>query len=124
MKFIDSALALAFRRCNVDPQRIALAGFSDGATYSLSMGVANGDLFNELIAFSPGYFAPPGTRGTPRVFVAHGTSDPVLSFAYTRDHIVPTFERAGYDVRFVEFDGGHTVTRAVAEEAMQWFVVP
>src|SRR5262249_35870536 len=58
VEFIDSALALVFRRCAIDPSRTCLGGFSDGASYALSLGVTNGDLFPSLMAFSPGFFAP------------------------------------------------------------------
>jgi predicted esterase len=30
-------------------------------------------------------------------------------------------KRAGYDVEYVEFDGGHTVTGEIADAAMDWF---
>ncbi|MCL7926309.1 MAG: phospholipase, partial [marine benthic group bacterium] len=43
--FIDRALQHTFDRCLIDVSRIALAGFSDGASYALSLGVSNGDLF-------------------------------------------------------------------------------
>src|SRR3712207_7974813 len=51
------------------------AGFSDGASYALSLGIPNGDLFTHLVAFSPGFAAPDGQRGHPRVFVGHGVDD-------------------------------------------------
>src|SRR6476661_8962481 len=41
VRFIDSALELAFQKCNIDPARIALGGFSDGASYALSLGISN-----------------------------------------------------------------------------------
>ena len=41
-------------RCSIDRRRIAVGGFSDGATYALTLGVSNGDLFPAVIAFSPG----------------------------------------------------------------------
>jgi len=37
--FIDRALTSAFSRVRVDPARIRIIGFSDGATYSLSLGI-------------------------------------------------------------------------------------
>src|SRR5918997_1310676 len=55
---IDRALGHAFSRCKVDPERVALAGYSDGASYALSLGLANGDLFSHVLAFSPGFLAP------------------------------------------------------------------
>src|SRR6266513_1512402 len=73
---IDLALARAFTMRRVDPRRIALAGFSDGASYGLGLGLSNGDLFGSLVAFSPG-FIPYGVKrnGKPRIFVSHGTDD-------------------------------------------------
>jgi predicted esterase len=52
------------------------AGFSDGATYSLSVGLGNGDVFDSVIAFSPGFSAARLRVGRPRFFVSHGTEDP------------------------------------------------
>jgi len=40
-----------------DPARVTLGGFSDGATYALSIGLANGDLFPQVIGCSPGFIA-------------------------------------------------------------------
>jgi predicted esterase len=33
---------------------------------------------------------------------------------------VPALQRAGYDVLYHEFDGGHTVPPDIAEEAFKW----
>lgn len=120
--FLDRALGAAFARCRVDPARVALGGFSDGASYALSLGAANGDLFGALVAFSPGFFVPPGRRGTPRVFVSHGRQDPVLGIDRTSRHIVPALRALGYAVRYEEFDGGHVMPPAVVEAAVRWFV--
>ena len=35
---------------------------------------------------------------------------------------VPLLQGAGYDVRFDEFDGGHTVPPAVADRALAWWL--
>lgn len=119
--FIDAALASTFSKCNIDPARIAIAGFSDGATYALSLGVANGDLFSALIAFSPGFVQSPIARGRPRIFIMHGTQDDVLPVGNTRT-IVTSFLQAGYPVFFSEFTGGHTVSAAEVTAGMRWFV--
>ncbi len=58
-----------FRECNVDTTRIALGGFSNGASYALSLGVYNGDLFSALLAFSPGFYAPGKTRTASHLLV-------------------------------------------------------
>jgi phospholipase/carboxylesterase len=56
--FLDRALVRAFAGQRTDPEKIAIAGFSDGASYALSLGLANGDLFKSVLAFSPGFLAP------------------------------------------------------------------
>ncbi len=121
VKFIDQALEQTFGRLAVDEGRLAVGGFSDGASYALSLGLTNGDLFGHVIAFSPGFAKPADRRGEPPVFVSHGTGDEVLPIGRTSRRIVPQLERMGYEVRYREFDGPHTVPEAVAREALEWF---
>ena len=118
---IDRALEHTFSRYAVDPARLAIGGFSDGASYALSLGITNGDLFTHVIAFSPGFMAPAGHTGSPRVFVSHGTRDGVLPIDRCSRRIVPELERGGYDVLYREFDGGHTILPEIASEAVGWF---
>lgn len=119
---LDRALTATFERLNVDPRRIAIAGFSDGASYALSVGLANGDLFSRVIAFSPGFMQPPGRVGKPRVFVSHGDQDRILPVSNPRDRIVPQLKREGYDVSYKEFAGGHTAEPDLIREACTWFL--
>ena len=120
--FIDEALDYTFERIAVDPDRVALLGFSDGASYTLSLGLSNGDLFTHLVAFSPGFVDPTAPIvGRPRIFVSHGTSDPVLPIAASRLEIVPLLTRLGYDVTYEEFDGAHEVPREIANMGFDFF---
>jgi phospholipase/carboxylesterase len=121
---IDRVLESTFNHYAVDPARVAVGGFSDGASYALSLGITNGDLFTHVLAFSPGFMVPAGRRGTPRVFVSHGTRDEVLPIDRCSRRIVPQLERAGYEIRYREFEGGHAVPPDVAREAIGWFVAP
>ena len=120
--FIDRALTEAFRRCAVDPARVAVEGFSDGASYALSLGITNGDLFTRLVAFSPGFMAPAERQGTPRVFISHGTQDQVLPIDVCSRRIVPQLQRAGYDVDYREYDGPHSIPSEITREAVAWFL--
>src|SRR5687768_9389455 len=122
--FIDRALTAAFARCAVDPDRLAVAGFSDGASYALSLGITNGDLFPYVMAFSPGFMVPADQRGEPRIFISHGVKDQVLAIDRTSRKIVPQLARVGYDVQYREFDGPHTVPPEIAREALEWFLGP
>ena len=118
---IDRALEQTFSRYAVDPTRLAIGGFSDGASYALSLGITNGDLFTHVLAFSPGFVAPAGKTGLPRIFVSHGTRDGVLPIDRCSRRIVPELERGGYEVLYREFDGGHTISPDIALEAVGWF---
>lgn len=117
---INRALERIFQLFSVDPHRIAVGGFSDGASYALGLGLANGDLFSRIIAFSPG-FVPPGPRvGKPGIFVSHGDADAVLPIDRTSRRLVPALREEGFDVRYREFSGPHTVPASIAQEALQW----
>ncbi len=118
---IDAKLEIVFDAFAIDVDRIAVSGFSDGASYALTLGVMNGDLFTHVIAFSPGFLVAPVQVGTPRIFISHGTQDEILPIDRCSRRLAPALKRAGYDVTYREFDGGHTVTAAVARAAMDWF---
>jgi phospholipase/carboxylesterase len=120
-EFIDRALEWTFERLALDTRRLALTGFSDGASYALSLGLTNGDLLTHLIAFSPGFIASASRRGKLPVFVSHGTRDRVLPIERCSRRIVRQLDRAGYQVRYREFDGPHTVPESIAREALHWF---
>lgn len=92
---IDQALAYVFNHYTVDPQRIAIAGFSDGASYALSTGLTNGNLFTHIMAFSPGFMAPADQQGHPKLFVSHGTHDSILLVDRCSRRIVPQLQQAG-----------------------------
>lgn len=117
---LDDALAQVFARARVDAGRLVIGGFSDGASYAVSLGLANGDLFSTVVAFSPGFASPPSLAGRPKVFVSHGTKDAVLPIDSCSRRLVPRLRRAGYDIRYDEFDGEHEVPSAVAHAALAW----
>lgn len=117
---IDRALTAVFSKVRVDTERIAVAGFSDGASYALGLGLANGRLFGRVVAFSPGFVPRAGRSGRPGVFVSHGDVDEVLPIGRTSRRIVPALQDDGYDVTYREFAGGHTVPPEIAGEALGW----
>lgn len=120
--FVNDVLDQAFDRCNIDASRIALLGYSDGASYALSLGIANGDQLAGIVAFSPGSYVVDDPRGTPAFFISHGTSDGILPIDQTSRKIVPELQARGSSVTYVEFDGGHAVPAAIADQAMAWLV--
>jgi phospholipase/carboxylesterase len=120
--FIDQVLEAVVGRVDADLTRLAVGGISDGASYALSLGLANGDVFSTVIAFSPGFLVVAEPVGQPRVFVSHGTEDRVLPIDTCSRAFVPALRAAGYAVNFEEFEGGHTVPPAVADKALRWWL--
>jgi predicted esterase len=119
---IDNSLALSFGLRDIDPARIAIAGFSDGASYSLSLGLCNGDLFNAVLGFSAGYIANGPRTGKPPVFLSHGTDDPIFPINVTGRLLERTLKDNGYAVTFRQFEGRHTLPPDVAATAMRWML--
>jgi phospholipase/carboxylesterase len=122
VELIDDAMEDVFASYPVDRDRLAISGFSDGASYALSLGLANGDLFTHILAFSPGFVAPVQPVGSPRVYISHGRADQVLPIDRTTRRIVPRLRAAGILVEVHEFDGPHVVPPEIAEEAVRWLV--
>lgn len=118
--FIDDALRDVFARVAVDPARIGAAGFSDGASYALAVGRANGDFTRRIAAFSPGWLENVRATGKPPIFLTHGTADLVLDIDQTSRQIVPELRAAGYTVDYREFDGGHVIPADLGREGLRW----
>ncbi|MGE5562811.1 MAG: alpha/beta hydrolase [Bacillota bacterium] len=105
---VEAAIGNLARTVPIDRARTVLAGFSDGATFALAMGMSRDHPFEAVIAWSPGIAirtANPA-RGRP-VYISHGRQDPLLKFDVTADDIVPLVKSEGGAVTFLPFDGGH-----------------
>jgi len=121
--FIDAALASTFGRVPVDPTHVALGGFSAGATFALSLGPSNGDLFHWIFGFSPTGLEVWGPVGHPEFLIAHGTADSVVPIAPASRQIVPALRNAGYRVVYREFPGGdHEIFPEAVHEAFSLLV--
>lgn len=120
VRFIDQALAWTFDRVRVDANRCALVGFSDGASYALSLGLSNGTLFSRIVAFSGCTVAVDNVRGKPEIFAAHGIDDDVLPIASCARVYVPLLRENGYAVEYQEFAGYHELPDAVSTAGMNW----
>ncbi|MBV9571203.1 MAG: hypothetical protein JO056_08180 [Alphaproteobacteria bacterium] len=118
---VDAAMKAVFSATTIDPRHIALGGFSDGGSFAISLGLANGDLFSDVLAFSAGFFHAPMGFGRPRVFLSHGRRDRVIDFGMGRD-ISSRLRSAGYDVRFEPFDGDHDIPKAGLDIALNRFL--
>jgi len=120
--YLNQVLEHVFARLPVDPARLAIGGFSDGASYALSLGLANGDLFPRVVAFSPGFVIGAPPHGRPRFFLSHGTADQILPIDRCSRVIVPQLRTRGYDVTFREFEGRHELPPDIAADGLRWML--
>lgn len=120
---IDAMLREIFARVTIDPKQVVLVGFSDGASYALSLSLANSDVFPSVVALSPGFVKLPAKfEAGQRVFIAHGTRDEVIPFPAAK-RIAEVLRSKQLSVRFRPFEGVHAVSRAVLLEGLD-FALP
>jgi phospholipase/carboxylesterase len=122
VRFIGAAFRKASQTYNLDPDRVALGGRSDGAGYALSMGLAYGDTFNHLIVIAGGLMAPVRRKGKPKIFMAHGIDDKQMPIDRTGRLFSAQLKDEGYDITYREYDGGHATPVFVVRDAFQWLV--
>ena len=109
---VERGLAEMLGRAEIDRSRIVPVGFSDGASYALSLALANPRLFRSAVAIAPGFVVPPARQVlTQNIFIAHGKADRVLPFDDARQAVVTPLQQAGYRVTFHAFEGGHAIDR-------------
>ena len=119
---IDRMLTDVFDRRAIDPRHVGVVGFSDGATYAISMGIINGDVFTHIIGHSAGFIIPGPVHGRPKIYMSHGRQDNILPIEQCGRRIATQLNRQAYVLRFDEFDGGHMASPEVRETAVTWFV--
>jgi phospholipase/carboxylesterase len=102
-----------------------LLGFSQGGRLTYVAGPGQHELIDGLVIFGAGFdsnamdeAAVRASAGRMRVFIGHGLSDRIdLSNATSgRDYL----RRAGYDVTFQSFTGGHEVPPAMIRRTVDW----
>lgn len=120
--WMDEALSDVFALYRIDQKHLAIAGFSDGASYAISLGLANGDLFSHIIAFSPGFARLREITGSPSIYISHGTKDRILPIENCSRKLVPQLSEAGLEVAYDEFDGGHTIPTEIGRKSFAWFM--
>lgn len=107
---VERGLAEMLGRAEIDRTRVVPVGFSDGASYALSLALANPRLFRSAVAIAPGFVVSSGRRDlTQNIFIAHGKVDKVLPFDDARQAVVGPLKQAGYRIIFRPFDGGHFI---------------
>jgi len=119
---LEHALAAVATHFRLDPARLAFAGFSDGGSYALSLGVTNGDVASHVIGLSAGFMNAFTQAGTPRVFLAHGRTDRQLPIETSAHPHARRLLEDGYDLTLQPFDGDHVIVPWVVGRAVEFFL--
>lgn len=119
---LDGALAVVASHFRVDPTHLAFAGFSDGGSYALSLGLTNGDVASHVIGLSAGFMNSFTQIGTPKVFLGHGRSDSQLPIETSAHLHAKRLLDSGYDLTLQPFDGDHVIVPWVVGRAVEFFL--
>ncbi|HTO51846.1 MAG TPA: hypothetical protein VMR50_00555 [Myxococcota bacterium] len=127
LDFLEYAYDLIYRRYPIDCERQALLGYSDGASYALSVGLSNPQHFRAIMAWAAGFIAlepgfDPNAARKPDLLLEYGTHDPIFPFEHVALPMRANLERAGYSVEWrVDQGGKHWPSPDFLPEALDWF---
>jgi predicted esterase len=127
LDFLEYAYDLIYRRYPVDPERQALLGYSDGASYALSVGLSNPRIFRAVMGWAAGFIAlapgfDPDAARKPAVLLEYGTHDELFPFDRVALPMRENLRKAGYTVEFrVDQGGKHWPSADFLPEALDWF---
>jgi phospholipase/carboxylesterase len=119
--------ALLARRGNTSTQSPILGGFSQGAMVAAQVAFQSDEPLRALVLLSgtlvdeASWKANYARRKSLSVFIAHGRTDPTLSFEIA-ERMQREMKAAGMSVTWFPFDGGHE-TPAVVVGALKEFLV-
>jgi phospholipase/carboxylesterase len=108
-------------RSRFAPETLVLGGFSQGAMLSLDVAAQGEPSVDRVVALSGLLLADslPGLaverKQRPPVLLTHGRDDQVLPFQ-AGEAALKLLTRAGYEVTFRPFDGGHAIPPEVIDE--------
>jgi predicted esterase len=128
LAFLDGVLHSIYRRYRIDPARQAIAGYSDGASYGLAIGLSNPRMFSGVMAWAAGFLAIDAQNlrpddPKPRVLLEYGTHDQLFPFEQVAVPMREAIERLGYPLEFRVDEGGiHWPRREFLAEALDWFL--
>ena len=127
LDFFEYAYDLIYRRYPVDAFQQVLIGYSDGASYALSVGLSNPNLFAAVIGWAAGFLVLDrntldAANAKPRIYLEYGTHDQLFNFEQVALPMRENLEQAGYDLTFSVDEGGrHLPSGSFHLEALDWY---
>ena len=125
--FLEFAWDLIYRRYPIDPDAQCVLGYSDGASYALSLALSNPGFFDAALCWAAGFAVMDRnavgleSRRT-RVYLEYGTHDELFGFEEVALPMRERLERAGYAVEFSVDEGGrHWPSGDFQPQALDWY---
>jgi phospholipase/carboxylesterase len=122
---LDGVVRDVFTQHEVAAAQAILLGFSQGGAMTYRYGMLRPEMFTGLVILSgalrdPETLVPhlPSTRDQ-RLFIAHGTHDPVVPTDLSRD-AVNFLEAQGYRPLYREYPMGHEINLEVLNDLIPW----
>ena len=121
--FIDYASA----NYPIDPEKLYLLGFSQGAIVSMTLAVTLGNKIKGIVALSgyipqfvkEEYMINVGNHLS--VFISHGEFDQVLPYEWGKEN-VDYFTKLGVPTTFKSYQEGHTVSEKNLQDSKLWIL--
>jgi phospholipase/carboxylesterase len=107
-------------------QQVYICGFSQGGIMAYSVALTRPDVVAGIAVMSGRILsqikplvASAEKLKSLRVFISHGTSDPVLSIQYARDGLA-YLKELNLQPAYHEYDEGHTVSYEMLQDLVAW----
>ena len=130
LEFLEYAWELIYRRYPIDAEKQAVVGYSDGASYALSLALSNPGFFDAALCWAAGFAmmdrnAVGAENRRTRFYLEYGTADELFPFEQIALPMRENLEQAGYEVEFSVDEGGrHWPSGSFQREALDWYFEP
>jgi len=130
LEFLEYAWELIYRRYPIDAEKQAVVGYSDGASYALSLALSNPGFFDAALCWAAGFAmmdrnAVGAENRRTRFYLEYGTADELFPFEQVALPMRENLEQAGYEVEFSVDEGGrHWPSGSFQREALDWYFEP
>ena len=130
LEFLEYAWELIYRRYPIDGEKQAVVGYSDGASYALSLALSNPGFFDAALCWAAGFAmmdrnAVGAENRRTRFYLEYGTADELFPFEQVALPMRENLEQAGYEVEFSVDEGGrHWPSGSFQREALDWYFEP
>jgi len=123
---VFESIEQCIKKLDLDPNRINLLGFSQGASLSIYSGLKNPNTFNSVVALSGFFPVKEISKEVDReairdleLFMGHGRLDPVVPIGLGHDTKNGLID-IGVNPNYNEYDSEHTISNECLNDILKW----